>query len=190
MELYLITWDDHKNEINKKKHGLSFESASLIFEDPLHVTRLERIEGYEQRYQTIGQVGGLLLILVAHTWTELDSGKSISVLSQQDELPRSREASMSKISDDIKKELAALSNKSEGDIDFSDIPKTTSDNWKGATRGQFYRPIKKQLTVRLDADILEWLKSQGKGYQSRLNGILRDAMIRDYTEHNNHHPPK
>lgn len=71
----MITWDDHKNEINKKKHGLSFESASLVFEDPLHVTRLERIEGHEQRYQTIGEVGGLLLILVAHTWTELDSGE-------------------------------------------------------------------------------------------------------------------
>lgn len=97
---------------------------------------------------------------------------------------------MSKISDDIKKELAALSNKSEEDIDFSDIPKTTSEDWKNATRGQFYRPVKKQLTVRLDADILEWLKSQGKGYQSRLNGILRDAMIRDYAEHNDRHPPK
>jgi uncharacterized DUF497 family protein len=71
----LISWDDPKNKINQQKHGLSFESASLVFEDPLHVTRLERIEGHEQRYQTIGQVGGLVLILVAHTWTELDSGE-------------------------------------------------------------------------------------------------------------------
>jgi uncharacterized protein (DUF4415 family) len=97
---------------------------------------------------------------------------------------------MSKMSDEMKKELAALSNKPEEDIDFSDIPQTTDDDWKGAARGKFYRPVKKQLTVRLDADILDWLKSQGKGYQSRLNGILRDAMLRDYAEHHENQLPK
>jgi uncharacterized protein (DUF4415 family) len=44
-------------------------------------------------------------------------------------------------------------------------------------RGKFYRPIQQQLTVRVDADVLEWLKSQGSGYQSRLNDILRNAML-------------
>jgi len=44
-------------------------------------------------------------------------------------------------------------------------------------RGKFYRPIKQQLTVRIDADVLDRLKSQGKGYQSRLNDILRAAML-------------
>jgi uncharacterized protein (DUF4415 family) len=47
----------------------------------------------------------------------------------------------------------------------------------GAERGKFYLPIQKQLTVRGDADVLEWLKSQGSGCQSRLNGILRNAML-------------
>jgi uncharacterized protein (DUF4415 family) len=47
----------------------------------------------------------------------------------------------------------------------------------GAERGKFYRPIQQQLTVRGDADVLEWLKSQGSGCQSRLNGILRNAML-------------
>jgi uncharacterized protein (DUF4415 family) len=41
----------------------------------------------------------------------------------------------------------------------------------------FYRPVKKQITARVDADVLAWLKSQGKGYQSRMNAILRDAML-------------
>jgi uncharacterized protein (DUF4415 family) len=50
-------------------------------------------------------------------------------------------------------------------------------NWQGAERGKFYRPIKQQLTVRGDADVLEWLKSQGHGYQSRLKDILRSAML-------------
>jgi uncharacterized protein (DUF4415 family) len=42
--------------------------------------------------------------------------------------------------------------------------------------GKFYRPIKKSLTIRLDADVLAWLKSQGRGYQTRLNKLLRAAM--------------
>ena len=44
-------------------------------------------------------------------------------------------------------------------------------------KGTFYRPVKKQITARVDADVLTWLKSQGKGYQSRMNAILRDAML-------------
>jgi len=49
-------------------------------------------------------------------------------------------------------------------------------HWNGAVVGKFYRPIKKPLTIRLDADVLAWLKSQGKGYQTRLNSLLRAAM--------------
>jgi uncharacterized protein (DUF4415 family) len=44
-------------------------------------------------------------------------------------------------------------------------------------RGKFYRPNKKQITAKVDADVLDWLKSQGKGYQSRMNAILRREML-------------
>ncbi|MES2264192.1 MAG: BrnA antitoxin family protein [Pseudomonadota bacterium] len=84
---------------------------------------------------------------------------------------------MSRVPEAIRKELAALAAKPENEIDFSDIPATTEQDWHGATRGKFYRPIKQQLTVRIDADVVEWLKSEGKGYQSRLNDILRAAML-------------
>jgi uncharacterized protein (DUF4415 family) len=84
---------------------------------------------------------------------------------------------MSKVSESIRKELAELAAKPENEIDFSDLPPTTEQDWHDAVRGKFYRPIKHQLTVRIDADVLDWLKSQGKGYQSRLNDILRMAMI-------------
>jgi len=84
---------------------------------------------------------------------------------------------MNKIPESIRKELAALAAKPENEIDFSDLPPTTEQDWHGAVRGKFYRPIKQQLTVRIDADVLEWLKSQGKGYQGRLNEILRAAML-------------
>jgi len=84
---------------------------------------------------------------------------------------------MKKVPDSIRRELAALSARPEKDIDFSDLPPTTREDWAGAVRGKFYRPVKKQLTVRIDADVVEWLKSQGKGYQSRLNAILRTFML-------------
>ncbi|MDP2786574.1 MAG: BrnA antitoxin family protein [Pseudomonadota bacterium] len=84
---------------------------------------------------------------------------------------------MNKMPETVRKELAALSAKPESEIDFSDLPATSEQDWKIAVRGKFYRPIKQQLTVRIDADVLEWLKNQGKGYQSRLNDILRSAML-------------
>lgn len=60
------------------------------------------------------------------------------------------------------------------DIDYSDIPPLDDSFFKRSTIA--WPPVKKQLTVRLDADVLAWLKSQGKGYQTRLNRILRVVM--------------
>lgn len=80
----------------------------------------------------------------------------------------------------MKEELEALAALPDEAIDFSDIPATTEQDWAGAVRGKFYRPLKQQLTVRIDADVVDWLKKQtdgGRGYQSRLNRILRTAMI-------------
>lgn len=84
---------------------------------------------------------------------------------------------MSKVSEAIRQELLALAAEPEEEIDFSDIPATTELDWIGAERGKYYRPVKQQVTIRIDADVLEWLKSQGQGYQSRLNSILRAAML-------------
>ncbi|MEI6333069.1 MAG: BrnA antitoxin family protein [Methylococcaceae bacterium] len=84
---------------------------------------------------------------------------------------------MKKMSKSMLQELSALKAMPETEIDFTDIPSTQERDWLGAERGKFYRPVKQQLTVRVDADVLAWLKSQGKGYQSRLNEILRSAML-------------
>jgi uncharacterized protein len=70
----MISWDERKNQANRKKHGVSFEAASLLFDDPLHISRLERITEREERWQTMGMVGGVLL-LVAHTWEEDSTGE-------------------------------------------------------------------------------------------------------------------
>lgn len=76
-------------------------------------------------------------------------------------------------------ELTRLGKLSDSDIDFSDIPRLNEKFWKNAVRNPFFKPVKKQLTVRLDADVLAWLKSGGRGYQTKLNGILRRAMLKD-----------
>lgn len=67
-------------------------------------------------------------------------------------------------------------------LDLSDIPEIT--DWSHAFRhGQFYRPVKQQTSVRIDADVLAWLKAQGKGYQTRMNKILREAMLLEQKNH-------
>ena len=73
--------------------------------------------------------------------------------------------------------LRALEARPDSEIDFSDAPEMTDEEWKNAERGHFYRPVKRQITARVDADVLAWLKSQGKGYQSRINAILRREML-------------
>ena len=81
---------------------------------------------------------------------------------------------MKKITKAQNKEIRALRRMKNEAIDLTDIPQ--SGDWDKAVVRKFYRPIKKSLTIRLDADVLAWLKGQGKGYQTRINGLLRHAM--------------
>lgn len=76
-------------------------------------------------------------------------------------------------------QVKRLAEMPDEDIDYSDIPRTTDADWANAVRGFFYRPRKAQMTARLDADIIAWLKRGGKGYQTRMNAILRQAMLAD-----------
>ena len=73
--------------------------------------------------------------------------------------------------------LKMLAVRPESEIDTSDAPEMTEEQWKNARRGNLYRPMKRQITARVDADVLDWLKGQGKGYQSRINAILRREML-------------
>ena len=81
---------------------------------------------------------------------------------------------MTKVTKTQKKELRALAALRDSQIDLSDAPEIR--DWSRAVVGRFYRPIKKSLTIRLDADVLAWLKAQGRGYQTRINKLLRVAM--------------
>ena len=81
---------------------------------------------------------------------------------------------MRMLSKEQKRDIARLAAMKDEDIDFSDIPLKL--DWSKAEIGKFYRPPKRSVTMRLDSDILEWLKGYGKGYQTRVNLLLRHAM--------------
>jgi len=74
-------------------------------------------------------------------------------------------------------EIRALKRMRDREIDTTDIPPVL--DWSKAVVGKFYRPIKRPVTIRLDADVLAWLKGQGRGYQTRINALLRSSMERD-----------
>ena len=74
-------WNENKDLANRAKHGVGFETATLVFQDPFHVSYLERIEKDEERWQTLGVVHDMLLLLVAHTVRELEGEEIIRIIS-------------------------------------------------------------------------------------------------------------
>jgi uncharacterized DUF497 family protein len=66
----LFQWDEAKNRRNLAKHKISFEIAKLVFEDPDALTHKDRVVEGEERWQTLGVIDGLLVVLVAHTFRE------------------------------------------------------------------------------------------------------------------------
>jgi uncharacterized protein (DUF4415 family) len=75
--------------------------------------------------------------------------------------------------------LKKLAERPDSKIDYSDIPELTEDFWQNAVKGRFYRPVKEQVTVRLDSDVIAWLRKKGAGYQTRMNALLRSAMLNE-----------
>ena len=78
-----------------------------------------------------------------------------------------------------KAELAALADMPEDQINTTASPE--QKDWSGARRGVFFRPIKKQLTLRIDADLIEWFRTHapdGEGYQTSINSALREYVAR------------
>jgi len=80
----------------------------------------------------------------------------------------------------LRAELDALAVMPESEIDTSEMPPIT--DWSKAVRGAFYRPIKRPLSLRVDADVIDWFQRQGNGYQTRMNSALREYVER-HREH-------
>jgi len=79
-----------------------------------------------------------------------------------------------------KQRLEKLAKMPDSEIDYSDAPALPESAWKNAVRGRFYRPVKQAVSLRLDADVIAWLKKDGEGYQTRANQMLRERMLKDY----------
>lgn len=69
-------WDEAKGLANQRKHGIAFQTAIRVFADPLHTTKFDRIVETEVRFQTFGEVGGIRLVMVAHT-DRVEEGEEI-----------------------------------------------------------------------------------------------------------------
>lgn len=65
------TWDSRKNQANQRKHGVSFELALRVFDDPLALSLLDEYAD-EERWLTVGKVGGIVVLIVIHTWHQPD----------------------------------------------------------------------------------------------------------------------
>ena len=74
----------------------------------------------------------------------------------------------------IEEQVTALKQKVDSEIDFSDIQEII--DWSKAVRWKFYRPVKKHITIRLDADILDWFKKNSAQYQTAINKALREYI--------------
>ena len=89
-----------------------------------------------------------------------------------------KKASSSQLTKRQRDELAALKALPDERIDTGDIPEVR--DWSGAKRGLFFRPVKQQLTLRLDSDVVAWFKShasKGEGYQTNMNRALREYVL-------------
>ncbi len=76
-----VEWGNNKNISNRKKHGVSFELAQEVFDDPLALSKLDRVESGEERWHTLGMVDGILLLLVTHTVRDDEGEEIIRIIS-------------------------------------------------------------------------------------------------------------
>jgi len=74
-------WDSHKEKANRKKHGVSFDLARRVFEDPDHLSTQDRHEGGEERWQTLGRIGLVAIFLVAHTYEDENGEEVVRIIS-------------------------------------------------------------------------------------------------------------
>jgi len=87
-----IEWDEAKNRRNLRKHKISFDAAKLVFEDPHQLSYQEREINGEERWQTLGVIGGSITVLVAHTYREEGGEEVTRIISARNATPSERRA--------------------------------------------------------------------------------------------------
>ena len=86
----IFEWNEDKNKLNQRKHGIDFDTAKLVFNDPLHISIQDRHKEGEERWQTMGNVEGITILLVAHTITDTKNGEVIRIISARKATKRER----------------------------------------------------------------------------------------------------
>ena len=175
-------WNAEKNRRNKANHSIRFETAQLVFGDPMAATP-DDSHPDRDRWQTIGVVGSAT-IFVIHTWPEKnrDFNEPVGRIISARRATKGRhmkKAASDHLTTDQRAELDALAAMPEEAINTKDIPEQR--DWSGAKRGLFYRPVKQQITLRLDSDLIDWFRRHPKpntGYQTAINHALREYVAR------------
>jgi uncharacterized protein len=162
-----FSWDERKRRLNLKDHGLDFVDAPSVFEGPTFTFEDDRFAYDEQRYMTLGFLAGMVVSIV-HT----ESPSRIHVISFE----RRREMKKRSSSKISKTDLPRIRGMTARNIKVS--AEHPEADLKHIVRGivrQGLKPVssKASISLRVDADVLEWFKAQGPGYQTRINAVLR-----------------
>jgi uncharacterized DUF497 family protein/uncharacterized protein (DUF4415 family) len=177
-------WNAEKARRNLAKHGVSFEDAMLVWDDPHAEIVRDRSASNEERYWAIGQVrSGVLVVVHLYSKTTLSASSAPGRRNDMSEdSTRMVTFDPSKMTDEERAEqdarLERLAAMPDEDIDFSDIPPITDEQWATRRPLRHFRPIKQRVTIRLDADVLDWFKHEAEGgrYQTSMNRALRSYM--------------
>jgi uncharacterized protein (DUF4415 family) len=166
----LFSWDSDKNGTNKKKHKVSFELASLFIHDASSLTDFDRTVNGEDRERTLRSL--VPYSCLSFTAKRNTTMKKQSASSQREKPPVKKSPTMSA---KLAAELKALEQMADSEIDLSDMAEVV--DWSKSVVGKYYRPVKKQVSIRLDMDILAYFMGDDKaGYQVRINDALRQFV--------------
>jgi uncharacterized protein (DUF4415 family) len=168
-----------------------FEDAMLVFADSFALVEQDRVERANSDGKPSVSSGASCFSSLPTPFAASKRTKSFASSPLEKQFGRSenvmtkivkKSLSDSRLTAGLKRRLKKLSRQPNNEINTSDIPELTERFWQNAVRNPFYRPLKRQLTLRLDADVIAWLRRQGRGYQTRANALLRDAMLGDLNQ--------
>jgi uncharacterized DUF497 family protein len=167
-----FTWSERKCAINLKQHGLHFVDAPRVFEGTTYTFEDDRFSYSEQRFVTLGLLAGIPVSIV-HTENEHE----IRIISFRKATNREAEIYSMKSKTDwarLKSKDASAPTAEHPEADVQHIVRGL------VRRGLKPLPPKASISLRVDHDVLEWFKTQGPGYQTKINAVLRafrDASI-------------
>jgi uncharacterized protein (DUF4415 family) len=162
-------WDEKKRRSNVQRHGIDFAEAEKVFTGQVLTVLDDRYDYDEARLFTLGLLDERV-VAIAHTETA-----EVTRIFPSERHRGMKKRSTTKKSETDWKRIDAMKDE---DIDFSDIPEATPEMFARAVLRRNFEPIprKKQLTLRVDSDVVEWYRKQGRGYQTKINALLRAYM--------------